>query len=187
MAPRTRTRALPRTLSALSLAALALAAPLAACGDKDDDDDGGGDDTAGMGLDCMARVSASGAVEVEIDYGADEGCSGSGTTDAASFSWGLSADHTVLLWINSGVDPDAGSQSGLAATVGILDGDTYDEWRSVSDACTVEITSMTPDPDWEDFIWFTGTATCPDPLTDDDGTEVTIGSLRFRGNAPMAR
>lgn len=159
---------------------------LLACGDKEEDDDGG-DDTAGSGLACMARISASGAVEADIDYGADEGCSGSGSSDAASFSWGLSTDHTVFLWINSGVDPDAGAQSDLAGTVGILDGSTYDEWQSESDGCAVEITSMEPDPDWEGSVWFTGTATCPSALTADDDSQVMVGTLRFRGSAPMAR
>jgi hypothetical protein len=174
------------SMSLRHLALLLPALALCACGDKSDDEDEDGDDTASSGLECMANITASGAVDADISYGAEEGCSGSGLDDAASFSWGLSTDYTVFLWINSGVDADAGSQSGLVGTVGLMDSD-YNEWQSISDACEVEITSMEPDPDWEGSIWFTGTATCADPLVSEGGDEVTVGELSFRGSAPMGR
>lgn len=157
---------------------------LLACGEKDEDDDGDDGDGGGSGVECSAQISASGALEADISHGPDEGCSGSGAGDAASFSWGINGGTTVFLWVNSGVDAQAESQTGLWGTVGLMDED-FNEWQSTSDACAVEFTSIEQDPDWEGSWWFTGTATCSEPLVADDGSETTVGVLTFTGSAPF--
>lgn len=82
------------------------------------------------------------------------------------------------------MDTGAGAQSGLSGTVSIMDAD-WQEWSSGSDACDVDIASMTPDPEWEGSVWFSGTASCSDPLVSEDDSEVTVGTLSFTGSAPF--
>jgi hypothetical protein len=172
----------PRDLLVVSV--LLPASLLVACGDKADDDDD--DDTGSGGASCYAQVLLSGAVETQVSVDDTDACAGSGYEDSIGLSWGLEAPYTVMLWVNSGVDITQGSQTGLPATLGIIENDTWAEWTSVSDSCVVDLTDISEDPDWEGSWNFTGEGGCEGPLTNDsDGSEIMISGLSFRGGAPL--
>lgn len=99
----------------------------AACDGGDKSDDDGGIDTDSS---CALEATLSDGLDAVLSYTADNGCSGSGHEDSVAFSFGINEPITVLLWLNSGVDITADSQSGLSATV--IDS-TFNEWQSASD------------------------------------------------------
>lgn len=170
----------------MRLCSLLPVALLIACGDNSDDPGDGGTTTGETDVWCSFTGDFSGAFDLQARYDENQGCSGSGSGDSVSFSWGIDSDLSVLLWINQGVDVSQGSQTGLPATLAVIESTTFSEWRSVSDGCTVDLIAITEDSSWEDSWVFEGEGSCPGALVNDsDASEVTVSPFSFLGGAPM--
>lgn len=188
-APRSHLRSLERgTTAGIFLLAVLSVCTLGACvlDFSGDDENGEQSDAPPVPEACGWTTTLTGAVELDVDLGASDGCGGQGAVESVVMGFGTGSNPVSITLELDGVV--AGQRAvDTAATVSVTRNPDGARWRTPTGACTVELTrnaldTYDPASDASTYL-LAGTGACEAGAValDTDEDDVEVGAFSFAG------